>query len=146
MIVQILMLPIPLASLRATLLIHSILPGLLIYRMFARNTWQMMTIVLNLLLLYKIFAYASAENGAFLQSTAAMVGQLSLFESPSGRIGQLRRRPSMNEAAALDPGSLPAAAPLLSVCVAVGPGEPLQPLLVTIESVLDAGKHAMWRS
>ena len=78
MIVQILMLPIPLASLRATLLIHSILPGLLIYRMFAPNARQVMTVVLNLLLCYKIFAYAFAEDGAFLRSTAAMVGQLVL--------------------------------------------------------------------
>jgi len=31
---------------------------------------------------------------------------------------------------------LPAAEPLLSVCVAVGPGEPLQPVVATIDSVL----------
>lgn len=78
MLVQLLMLPIPLASLRGTLLIHSVLPGLLIYRMFAPNARQLMAVVLNLLLWYKIYAYAFAENGAFMRSTGAMVGKLFL--------------------------------------------------------------------
>lgn len=42
----------------------------------------------------------------------------------------------MSAAAHPDPRSLPSAAPLLSVCVAVGPGEPLQAVLATIDSVL----------
>ena len=42
----------------------------------------------------------------------------------------------MNDVAHIDLPSRPAAAPLLSVCVALGPGEALQPVLATIESVL----------
>lgn len=78
MLVQLLMMPIPLASLRATLLIHAVLPGLLMYRMFAPGARQLLTVVLNLLLFYKVFAYATSDGGALLRSTGSMVGRLFL--------------------------------------------------------------------
>ena len=76
MIIQVLLLPIPLASLRGTLLIHSVLPGLLIYRMFASRSRTLLLLVLNLLLCYKVLAYATSENGEMLLPTALMLGKL----------------------------------------------------------------------
>jgi hypothetical protein len=73
-----LLLPIPLVSQRGTLLIHSVLPGLLIYRMFAANARSLMLLGLNLLLGYKVLSYIFFENGALLRTTGSMVSDFFL--------------------------------------------------------------------
>src|SRR3546814_10989397 len=53
--VHIILLPIPLLSLRTTLVIHALLPGFLVAKMLdRRQTWMMAMAVSNALLLYKV--------------------------------------------------------------------------------------------
>jgi hypothetical protein len=75
-VVQFLLIPIPLASLRATLLIHSIVPGLVAYKMLSGRAHRIRIPALNILLFYKIMAFALAENGANLRPTYAMITKL----------------------------------------------------------------------
>ena len=69
-IVHYLLLPIPLASLRTTLMIHSVAPGLIAYMMLSGRTGLLFTVTLHVLLIYKVAAFALAEP---LRSTVAMV-------------------------------------------------------------------------
>ena len=73
---QVLLLPIPLASLRATLMVHSIVPGLIAYKMLSGRAHRLLLPVLNILLLYKIAAFALADGGANFRPTLIMVGSL----------------------------------------------------------------------
>jgi hypothetical protein len=75
-VIQFLLIPIPLASLRATLLIHSIVPGLVAYKMLSGRAHRIRIPALNILLFYKIMAFALAENGANLRPTYAMITKL----------------------------------------------------------------------
>jgi hypothetical protein len=78
MVVQLLLLPIPLASLRATLLVHSVVPGLIAFKMLSGRAHKLLLPVLNLLLLYKIAAFALADGGANFRPTFSMVGSFFL--------------------------------------------------------------------
>jgi hypothetical protein len=75
-IAHLLLLSIPLASLRTTLLVHSIIPGLLAYKMFeggGSTVRNLRMLVLNVLLVYKIFVYLTAEQSGNLFSTMHML-------------------------------------------------------------------------
>jgi hypothetical protein len=67
------LLSIPLASLRSTLVVHSILPGLIAWQMFAHRALALRPLVLGALLLYKTAGYAAANNGANLRPSLAML-------------------------------------------------------------------------
>jgi hypothetical protein len=71
-IVHYVLLPIPLASLRATLMVHSVVPGLLAHRMLSGRAAKLLPAVLNLLVVYKIVSFAAAPESANLRSTLAM--------------------------------------------------------------------------
>lgn len=75
-VIHLILLPIPLASLRATLMIHSIVPGFLAYKMFdggGPKARTLLVVVLNLLLVYKILGYMFSENSGNLFSTMHML-------------------------------------------------------------------------
>ena len=72
-IVHILLWPVPLASLRTTLAIHSVVPGVVAYHMFPKNQRVLQLGVLNLLVLYKTATMASADGLSNLASTVAMM-------------------------------------------------------------------------
>jgi hypothetical protein len=72
--VQIILLPIPLASLRATLIVHSVVPGLIAFQMFGARSRCLLLPTCNVLLFYKIAAFALADNGANLRPTLSMLG------------------------------------------------------------------------
>jgi hypothetical protein len=72
-LVHVILLPIPLASLRATLLIHSIVPGVMAYQMFAARARAMLPAVLNGLLLYKLSTLALAPQSGNLLPSLSMV-------------------------------------------------------------------------
>ncbi|WP_280154577.1 EpsG family protein [Piscinibacter sp. XHJ-5] len=72
-VVHVLLLPIPLASLRTTLMVHSVAPGLIAYSMLRGRTGLAMVAVLNVMLLYKVATFATAENFANLRPMAAML-------------------------------------------------------------------------
>jgi len=75
-VIHLILLPIPLASLRTTLIIHSILPGTVAYKMLASGgskIGHLLTTVLNVLLVYKLFIYLLAENSGNLLPTVRMV-------------------------------------------------------------------------
>jgi hypothetical protein len=67
------LLPIPLASLRTTLIVHSVLPGLIAWQMFAHRARALQPVVLGVLLLYKVVVYAAAPNGANLRPSLTML-------------------------------------------------------------------------
>jgi hypothetical protein len=71
--VHFLLLPIPLASLRTTLIVHSVATGYIVWQMFAHRARGLLPLVLNVLLLYKVAALASGEGGAYLRPTALML-------------------------------------------------------------------------
>ena len=73
--VQVLLLTIPLASLRATLLVHSIVPGLLAFKMLSGRAHKFLLPVLNVLLLYKITAFALADGGANFRPTYLLIAK-----------------------------------------------------------------------
>ena len=72
-IVHFQLLPIPLASLRTTLMIHSVLPGLIAYQMLWRRGGPILLAVLNVLFAYKIVTFIAAGQSGNLLSTAAML-------------------------------------------------------------------------
>jgi len=75
-VIHIALLPIPLASLRATLLIHSIVPGLLAYKMLdggERGVRKLSVIILNFLIFYKISGYILADDSGNLLSSIKMM-------------------------------------------------------------------------
>jgi len=74
-IVHFLLLPIPLASLRTTLMIHSVLPGLIAYQMLWRRGGPLLLAVLNVLFAYKIVTFVAAGQSGNLLSTAAMLSR-----------------------------------------------------------------------
>jgi hypothetical protein len=74
-IVHFLLLPIPLASLRTTLMIHSVLPGLIAYQMLWRRGGPLLLAVLNVFFAYKIVTFVAAEQSGNLLSTAAMLSR-----------------------------------------------------------------------
>lgn len=57
-LVYVMLLPIPLASLRATLMMHSVAPGLIAFKMLELGSRRLLTTVLNGLLGYKILSLA----------------------------------------------------------------------------------------
>lgn len=70
------LLPIPLASLRTTLMVHSIAPGLIAYKMFEGGgikVRNLRMLVMNFLLFYKISVYLVAEQSGNLFSTLYML-------------------------------------------------------------------------
>ena len=72
-IVHFLLLPIPLASLRATLMVHSVAPGLIAYRMLWRRGGPLLLAVLNILFAYKIVTFVAAQQSGNLLSAAEML-------------------------------------------------------------------------
>jgi hypothetical protein len=76
--VHLVLLPIPLASLRATLIVHSIAPGLIICRMLATSGHRLAMAVFNVLFAYKVAAFLTAPDSGNLLSTASMVGAFLL--------------------------------------------------------------------
>jgi hypothetical protein len=77
-LVHFLLLPIPLASLRTTLIIHSVAPGFIAYQMLWRRGGALLLVVLNVLFAYKMLSFATAEDSGNLLSTAAMVSRFLL--------------------------------------------------------------------
>jgi|GEM_PF-3149628 len=75
-VIHLLLLPIPLASLRVTLMVHSVVPGLVAYKMLARKSRLTMPLVLGALFTYKIVTLTTTENSGNLLSTWSM---LTLF-------------------------------------------------------------------
>jgi hypothetical protein len=71
--VHLVLLPVPLASLRSTLPVHSVVPGLIAHQMFRRHHGLAFTFVLNGLLLYKLAAFALAPMSGNLLTTPGMV-------------------------------------------------------------------------
>jgi hypothetical protein len=71
--VHFMLLPIPLASLRTTLIVHSVATGFIVWQMFAHRARGLLPVVLNVLLLYKVAAFAAGEGGAYLRPTAFML-------------------------------------------------------------------------
>jgi hypothetical protein len=71
--VHYILLPIPLASLRATLIVHSVASGCIAWQMLPQHARGLRQLVPNLLLLYKVAAFAFAVGGANLRPTASMV-------------------------------------------------------------------------
>jgi len=71
-LVHYLLLPIPLASLRATLMVHSVASGFIVYQMFAGRAHKLLLPALNVLLLYKVAAFATAQQGANLRPSIFM--------------------------------------------------------------------------
>ena len=72
--VHTLLLPIPLVSLRATLMVHSVASGLIAYQMLSGRARRLRMPALNLLLLYKTAAFALAAGGANLRPSLVMAG------------------------------------------------------------------------
>lgn len=68
-LVHLALLPIPLAPLRTTLLVHSIVPGIVLYHVVTPHRRLLLLVFLNLLLLNKIGAYGGLEGDAGLTST-----------------------------------------------------------------------------
>ena len=76
--VHFLLLPIPLVSLRATLMVHSVASGLVAYQMLSGRARRLRMPALNLLLLYKTAAFALAPGGANLRPSLSMAGSFFL--------------------------------------------------------------------
>jgi hypothetical protein len=74
-IIHFILLPIPLASLRVTLMVHSIAPGLIAYKMMSGKGRAAMPFILGLLFFYKIVTLITAEDSGNLLSTVAMLKQ-----------------------------------------------------------------------
>lgn len=67
------LLPIPLASLRTTLMVHSVASGYIAWQMLPPHARGLRQLVPNLLLLYKVAAFALALNGANLRPSVSML-------------------------------------------------------------------------
>jgi len=74
-VVHFTLLPIPLASLRTTLIVHSVAPGLIAYQMLWRRKGPVLVMVLNVLYLYKILSFMAAEQSGNLLSAPAMLSR-----------------------------------------------------------------------
>jgi hypothetical protein len=74
LVVHLILLPIPLASLRTTLMIHSVAPGLVAYKLASRSARSMLPLLLGVLFVYKILGLATAADSGNLLSTFAMLG------------------------------------------------------------------------
>lgn len=72
-IVHVLLLPIPLASLRSTLAVHSIATGLVAYKMIAQRHRLLLLTIFNVLLLYKLAGFVTLEGDAGLVSTMSVL-------------------------------------------------------------------------
>jgi len=76
-VVHFILLPIPLASLRATLMVHGVAPGLIAHRMLEGRARRVLALVLNVLFVYKILAFLMAGQGNTL-STPTILGGIFL--------------------------------------------------------------------
>jgi hypothetical protein len=74
-LVHAILLPIPLASLRATLIVHSVASGVIAWHLFAYRARALLPWVLNALLLYKVAAFAAGLGGANLRPTVTMLAE-----------------------------------------------------------------------
>lgn len=72
-VVHFLLLPIPLASLRVTLMVHSVASGVIAWHMFAYRARALLPLILNVLLLYKVLAFGAGQEGANLQPSITML-------------------------------------------------------------------------
>jgi EpsG family len=72
-LVHVVLLPIPLASLRVTLMIHSVMPGLIAYKMLEGRPQRALPVLLNALFFYKMAAFVTAEQSGNLLSTLSML-------------------------------------------------------------------------
>ena len=72
-LVYLVLLPIPLASLRGTLMIHSVIPGLIAYKMLEGRARHALPVVLNVLFAYKMSAFLTAEQSGNLLSTLSIL-------------------------------------------------------------------------
>ena len=72
-VVHFALLPIPLASLRTTLIVHSVVPGLIAYKMLEGRAQRALPVVLNILFIYKIATFATAAQSGNLLSTLSML-------------------------------------------------------------------------
>jgi hypothetical protein len=70
--IHLLLLPIPLASLRVTLMIHSVATGLIAFKMLEGRAHRALPLVLNVLFAYKLIGFLTAENSGNLLSTLSM--------------------------------------------------------------------------
>jgi hypothetical protein len=71
--VHYILLPIPLASLRATMVVHSVASGWIAWQMFPYRARGLRQVVPNLLLLYKVAAFAAAAAASNLRPTMSML-------------------------------------------------------------------------
>lgn len=72
-VVHVLLLPIPLASLRTTLAVHSVVTGVIAYRIVTERHRGLLLAVLNVLLLYKLAGFAALDGQAGLMPTLAVL-------------------------------------------------------------------------
>ncbi|WP_428419984.1 EpsG family protein [Methylibium sp.] len=72
-VVHLLLLPIPLASLRSTLAVHSVATGLVAYKMIAQRHRLLLLTIFNVLLLYKLAGFVTLEGDAGLVSTMSVL-------------------------------------------------------------------------
>ncbi len=72
-LVHLVLLPIPLASLRVTLMIHSVIPGLIAYKMLEGRAQRALPVLLNALFAYKMAAFVTAGQSGNLLSTLSML-------------------------------------------------------------------------
>jgi hypothetical protein len=73
--IHLILLPIPLASLRTTLMIHSVAPGLVAFKMLEGRAKHILSAVLNVLFVYKMATFATAEQSGNLLSTLSMLNR-----------------------------------------------------------------------
>lgn len=72
-VVHYLLLPIPLASLRTTLIVHSIVPGLVAYQLLPQYRLGLIRCVLGVLLAYKVLGYIGLRDMQTLLPTFQMI-------------------------------------------------------------------------
>lgn len=70
--IHLLLLPIPLASLRVTLMVHSVATGLIVVKMLEGRAQRTLSLALNVLFVYKLIGYAMADKSGNLLSTLSM--------------------------------------------------------------------------
>ncbi len=68
-----LLLPIPLASLRTTLIVHSVASGCIAWQMLPHHARGLRQLIPNSLLLYKVAAFALVVGGANLRPSVSML-------------------------------------------------------------------------
>jgi len=72
-LIQIILIPIPLASLRLTLMIHSIIPGLVAFKILEGRSQRMVLIILNFLFAYKLITITAASDTGGLFYTLSII-------------------------------------------------------------------------